>query len=103
LLKIEPEDKYKEAQNRISERDKNLSKKNSKIENNNSADTNRKMVQQLNLNRKLFGDNIQNYTAVCEDMLDESVMKLYHDMKIVDACEEEEDVDEEEEEEEEEE
>jgi type I site-specific restriction-modification system R (restriction) subunit len=54
----------------------------------------------MNLNRKLFGDSIQNYTAVCESVLDKSVMKLYHEIKESEEDEEEEDECEEDEEEE---
>ena len=47
----------------------------------NREDINRKMQQQMNLNRKLFGEEINNYTAMCESELDESLMNLYHEMK----------------------
>ena len=38
----------------------------------------------MNLNRKLFGEDIQNYTAVCDEILDESVMNLYRETKSAD-------------------
>ena len=56
----------------------------------NREDINRKMQQQMNLNRKLFGEEINNYTAMCESELDESLMNLYYEMKKKNDGEEEE-------------
>jgi hypothetical protein len=41
---------------------------------------NRKFANQQLLNKKLFGAD-QNYTAMCEEYLDESVMREYNTMK----------------------
>jgi hypothetical protein len=86
-LKFKPEEKYIECHKKIKERDGTLGKKGV----NNGAskkDINLKMLQQMNLNRKLFGEDIINYTAVCESELDESLMNLYHEMKVNDEEEE---------------
>ncbi len=42
---------------------------------------NRKIANQLFVNKKLFGENISNYTAVCDSVLDESIMGEYYAIK----------------------
>ncbi len=89
VFQIEPEEKYKELFSKIKERD-GLLNNNNNINNwavseaRMKAEINRKTLQQMNLNRKLFGEDIQNYTAVCDEILDESVMNLYRETKAAD-------------------
>jgi hypothetical protein len=85
-LKIEPEEKYKEAQVRIKQRDSG--KINGKISGDMDS-INRKFAQQTVLNKKLFGENIANYTAVCESFLDGSIMEAYKVIRVDEVTEEE--------------
>ena len=45
---------------------------------------NRKFANQLYLNKKLFGENIANYTTVCDSVLDGSIMSEYNAIKDLD-------------------
>ena len=47
----------------------------------------------MTLNRKLFGDIIANYTAVCDSVLDESLMDLYREEKAIEEEEVKEEAD----------
>jgi hypothetical protein len=78
-LKITPENKYVVAMEKVKVRDSKVS---NGIASNKEFMTkmNRKFANQQLLNKKLFGAD-QNYTAMCEEYLDESVMREYNTMK----------------------
>ncbi len=85
-LKIQPEEKYVEAQHSIKLRD---SRKTNEKTMGDKDSINRKFAQQAILNKKLFGENIANYTAVCENFLDGSIMEVYKALGEEDITEEE--------------
>jgi hypothetical protein len=74
-LKVTPEEKYVEAR-------KKLKAKNEDVEAGPVIGRiNRKLANQVYANKRLFGDSDGDYTRICGDILDESVMREYNSIK----------------------
>jgi hypothetical protein len=76
-LKIDPEEKYIEANKRIRERD--FLAIGRKQEDNTVV--NRKLASNMYLNKRLYGDSEGNYTKICNDIVDDSIMQEYNAIK----------------------
>jgi hypothetical protein len=71
--KIDPEQKYKDAKSKLTK----LNRKPEAI----TETVNRKMASQMILNQKLYGNSDMNYTVICENLMDESIMTEYKTQK----------------------
>jgi hypothetical protein len=69
-LKIEPEEKYIEAEKRIKARDNKSTQRPT-----NTTGVNRKLASHMHLNKKLYGDSEGNYTRICNEIVDDSIMQ----------------------------
>jgi hypothetical protein len=80
-LKIDPEEKYVESEKRIKARDTAAKQGSKTIDN---TVVNRKLASNMYLNRRLYGDAVGDYTKICNEIVDESIMHEYNAIKDLD-------------------
>jgi len=79
-LKIDPEEKYVEAEKRIKTRD--AAARQGKVGDNTAI--NRKLATNMYLNHKLYGANLGDHTRICNEIVDDSIMQEYYAIKDLD-------------------
>ena len=89
--KINPDPKYikcqKELESKLNRINNNNNKSSSNHVDKTMENTTERFARMLHIQKQLIGDNCLNYTQIIDEVLDNSVIQKYHDLKDTDGNE----------------